>query len=96
MDNDAIVLKEAANTVTLIDIQYRLASFNEKKQLKKSRDAAFSTYSMARLELLEEGVICTDEDVKAMQEIRREIGEAAETQTLLRAIPRFITFLIGI
>ncbi|MEL6438536.1 MAG: hypothetical protein AAFQ80_04690 [Cyanobacteria bacterium J06621_8] len=96
MDNDSIVLDEAASAVTYIDIQYRLANFNEKKKLKKSRDAAFSTYSMTRLELLEEGVICTDEDVTAMQEIRREIEEAAETQTLIRAIPRFITFLIGI
>lgn len=96
MDNDSIVLKEAADAVTLIDIQYRLATFNEKKKLKKSRDAAFSTYSIARLDLIEEGIICTDEDVEAMHEIRQEIEAAADVQTLLRAIPRFITFLIGI
>ena len=96
MDNDLIVLEEATLAVYAIDIQYKLADFKEKKKLKKSRDAAFSTYSMARLELLEEGIICTDEDVEAMQEIRREIEEAADTQTLLRAIPRFFTFLIGI
>ena len=96
MDNDSIVLKEAADAVTLIDIQYRLATFNEKKKLKKSRDAAFSTYSIARLDLIEEGIICTDEDVEAMHEIRQEIKAAADVQTLLRAIPRFITFLIGI
>lgn len=73
-----------------------MADFNAKRQLKKPRDAAFSTYSIARLELLEEGVICTTEDIEEMREIRREIEAAAETQTLLRAIPRFITFLIGI
>ena len=96
MDNDSKVLDDAKSAVFAIDIQYRLANFNEKKKLKKSRDAAFSTYAMARLELLEEGVICTDEDVEAMKKIRKEIEDAAKTQTLLRAIPRFITFLIGI
>lgn len=96
MDNDSQVLDSAKSAIFAIDIQYRLADFNDKLKLKKSRDAAFSTYSMARLDLLEEGVICTDEDVKAMQQIRKEIEEAGDTQTLLRAIPRFITFLIRI
>lgn len=96
MDNDLTVVKEAALAVYAIDIQYKLANTQEKKKLKKSRDAAFDIYSMARLDLLKEGIICTDEDIEKMQEIRQAIEKAADTQTLIRAIPRFITFLIGI
>lgn len=96
MDNDSTVFENAASAVNAIDIQYRLADFNDKKKLKKPRDAVFYVYSMTRLELLEEGIICTSDDVEAMQEIRQEIEEAADTQTLLKEIPRLISFLIGI
>ncbi|MBR8827528.1 MAG: hypothetical protein DSM107014_06400 [Gomphosphaeria aponina SAG 52.96 = DSM 107014] len=96
MDNDSQVLEDAALTVTHIDIEYRRADFEGKKKLKKSRDAAFSTYLIARVELLEDGVICTDDDVAKMQEIRQEIQQAGDTQTLLGAIPRFMIFLTRI
>jgi hypothetical protein len=46
------------------------------------------------LELLEEGVKCTQEDINEMKSIRNEIEEAEETQALIKGIFRLISFLI--
>ena len=96
MDNDALVLQDAAATLVAIDIQYKLSDFNTKKQLKKHRDKAFNVYSMARLELLTDEVICTDTDVQEMKKIRQEVEQAAKTQTLIDGILRLVTFLIAL
>jgi hypothetical protein len=62
--------------------------------LVKARDAAFSAYALERLELIEEGVKCTQEDINEIKSIRNEIEEAAETQALIKGIFRLISFLI--
>lgn len=96
MDNDLIVLKQAQSALFAIDVKYKMSGFNEKKKLIKARDAAFSAYALERLELLEEGVKCTQQDIDEMKEIRDEIEKAADTQTLLEAIFRLTSILINL
>jgi hypothetical protein len=93
MDNDLIVLEDAAASVISIDKKYRKADFNDKLLLKKDRDKAFNTYAKARLKLLEDGVICKQKDIDEMKEIRSQIAHARKTQSILIAIGRLIVFL---
>ena len=92
-DNDSKVLKAAANAVTEIDMRYRAASIDDKEDLKPKRDAAYDAYSLARLKLLEDGILATDADVALLDEIRLEIEEAAQTQALLIGAGRLIVAL---
>lgn len=96
MDNNESYLEEAAKAVFIIGVKYRQADINGKQELRQARDKAFSAYSIARLKLLEDEVICTDEDVKEMKDIRLEIQQAAQTQTLIIAIARLIKLLIAL
>lgn len=93
MDNDAEVLRAASDSVTEIDLRYRAASFDDKILLKPERDRAFHNYQAARLKLLEDGVICTEDDVAEMRKLRQEVVKAAQTQALLTAIGRVVGFL---
>ena len=81
MDYDIRVLKEAFKITLILDMKYRRASFNEKVKLKEVRDEAFSKFTLARLKLLEEGVICTNEDLEEMKALREKIHEAARMRT---------------
>lgn len=96
MDNNDIVLDEATKAVFIIGVKYRKADINEKQQLRQQRDIAFSTYSIARLKLLEDEVICTDLDVMEMKDIRKEIENAAKIQNLITAIARLTKILIAL
>ncbi|MGD0921755.1 MAG: hypothetical protein ABSA70_08350 [Terriglobia bacterium] len=93
MDNDAEVLNHVASAATAIDLKYRRADFESKLALKDDRDKTFDAYSKARMKLLEEGVICTEKDVREMADIRAEIGRARKTQSILVATGRFLAFL---
>jgi len=62
-------------------------------QLKPKVDEAYDRYSQARLNLLKEGVVATDEDVAEMRRIRAEIDQAAATQSLIEGAVRFIAFI---
>lgn len=93
MDKDSIVLQNAANAVTAIDLRYRQGDLDLKRQLKGPRDAAYEQYTKARVELLKDGVICNDQDLTEISSIREAIEEAAGTQQLLTGIGRFVVFL---
>lgn len=94
MDNDLIVLEDAAAAIMSMDRKYRRANFNEKLKLKSQRNKAFNAYAKARLNLLEEGVITTAQDIKEMNAIRQEIARARKTQSILTGIGRFVKFLV--
>lgn len=94
MDFDTLVLKEASASVMAVDVQYKLADFNEKKKLRKHRDKAFNAYTLARLELLKDEIICTDTHVQEMKDIRQEVEQAGDTQLLIKGIFRLVSFLI--
>ena len=93
MDNDSKTLEEIAQSITIIDLKYRALSFPEKMKLKPERDKAFSKYVEARIKLLEEGIITTEEQISEMRQIRNEIDDAAETQAIIVAIARLVGFI---
>lgn len=92
IDYDLKVLEEAKEAVFIIDKKYKKASFDEQLDLKDDWDKAFSTYVLARVKLLKQGVVCNADDVKEMQNIRKEVEQAAKTQSLIAGIFRFSRF----
>lgn len=93
MDTDEIIVKKAAAAATSIDVKYKRSSPTDKVLLKPKRDEAFSAYAAARLKLLEDGTISTDADVAEMNEIRKQIGNAKQRQSLIIAAGRLVGFL---
>lgn len=94
MDNNDNFLDEATKAIFIIGVKYRQADINGKQEIRQSRDKAFSAYSIARLKLLEDEVLCTNKDVEEMTGIRHEIQQAAQAQTLITAIARLFGILI--
>lgn len=92
-DTDMQTLAAAAAAVTEIDRRYRLANINDQIQLKQKRDEAFAAYSLARLKLLEAGMITTAADVTEMQRLKADIDRAAVRQALIIAAARVVVFL---
>jgi len=88
-----LVLEQASNAVLSIDRKYRNADFNGKISLKDERDKLYNEYAKARLKLLEDGMICTDDNVKEMMEIRAEIEQAIQTQSIVIGIGKLVKFL---
>lgn len=82
MDHDLKVLEEAFAITLSLDMQYRRANFNDKVKLKAIRDEAFNAFSLARLKLLEEGMICTEKDVADMKALRQKIESTASMPNL--------------
>ena len=96
-DNDEMVLEDTKEAAFTLDKAYRRAVTNcdldRIEQLKPKTDEAYDRYSRARLRVLEEGVMATDEDVAAMHRIRAEIDQAATTQALVLGAIRFAVFI---
>ena len=94
-DNDSIVLKDLGETVTMIDVQYRLAEPADRIDMKEERDRALAEYGKARDKLLADGVICTDEHIVEMRKIKAEIEQAAKAQQIIQGMLRLVKFLRG-
>lgn len=96
-DNDQIVLEDAKEAAFTLDKAYRRSvhkgDLNGAMELKPEVDNAYDQYSQARLNLLKEGVLATDEDILEMRRIRGEIDQAATTQELIKGAIRFAKFL---
>lgn len=97
VDNDLIVLDDAADVVSALDQDYRLAilegDIDKIGQLQPQVEEAFDKYSQARLKLLEKGVMASDADVTEMRRIKAQIDQAATIETLLRGTVRLAAFL---
>lgn len=92
-DTDLQIFETASATVTEIDRRYRLANINDQIKLKPKRDEAFSAFSLARLRLLEAGVITNAQDLAEMQALKAAVDQAAVTQDLVIAAARVAIFL---
>jgi len=96
-DNDEIVLEDAKEAAFTLDKAYRRAvndaDLDRMNALKPEVDRAYDRYSQARLNLLQAGVLATDEDVGEMRRIRGEIDQAATIQALVQGAIRFVGFL---
>jgi len=97
IDNDQIILEDAKETAFALDKAYRRAihtgDLDRAMELKPKVDKAYDQYSQARLNLLKEGVLATDEDILEMRRIRGEIDQAATTQALIQGAVRFAVFV---
>jgi len=93
-DNDAIVLEDARDAAFILDKAYRRAvrerDLNKMRDIKPHVDDAYDKVSQARLKLLEQGVLATDEDVADMRRIKAEIDEAASTQQLIQGAIKLV------
>jgi hypothetical protein len=96
-DNDEIVLEDAKEAAFTLDKEYRRAVLNADldtmMKLKPQVDRAYDRYSQARLNLLKQGVLATDDDITQMRRIRAEIDQAATTQTLIEGAIQFVAFI---
>ncbi len=96
-DNDEIVLEDAKEAAFSLDKAYRRAmldaDLNRMTELKPQVDEAYDRHSQARLNLLKEGVLATDEDVSEMRRIRAEIDQAATTQAMIEGAIKFAAFI---
>ncbi|WP_430395800.1 hypothetical protein [Ferrovibrio sp.] len=94
IDQDALVLESASNTLTALDIKYRRATSPEDQDaLAKARDDAFSAYVQARTNLLRQGIMATNDDVVQMEAIRQDVNHAADTQAVIVAAGRLVGYL---
>jgi hypothetical protein len=96
-DNDEIVLEDAKEAAFALDKAYRRAlldaDLNRMSELKPHVDQANEQLSLARLRLLQEGVLATDDDVVDMRRIRAEIDQAATSQALITGAIRFVALI---
>jgi len=96
-DNDEIVLEDASEAAFILDKAYRRAvlkaDLDALTELKPKVDAAYDRVSQARLNLLKDGVLATDDDVGEMRRIRAEIDQAATTQTLIEGAIKLAIFI---
>lgn len=97
MDNDEIVLEDAKESAFQIDKAYRRAvragNLADVRELKPQVDQAFDAYSTARLNLMEAGMLATDDDVAQMRRIRAEIEQAADRQELVAGAIKLAAYL---
>lgn len=94
-DNDSIVLADLGETVTMIDVKYRLANPADRIDMKEDRDNAIAEYGVARDKLLADGVICSDMHIAQMRKIKAEIEHAAQNQEIILGIVKLVKFLRG-
>ena len=96
-DNDEIVLEDAKEAAFILDKEFRRAVLNadldRMADLQPQVEQANEQLSLARLRLLQEGVLATDEDVAEMRRIRADIDQAATTQALIAGAIRFVAFI---
>lgn len=96
-DNDLIILEDAKEAAFALDKAYRRAlleaDLDRMTQLKPKVDEAYDKYSLARLNLIKEGVLATEDDVAQMRRIQAEIDQAASTQSLIEGAIKFVSFI---
>jgi hypothetical protein len=93
-DENKLALKTLASTMEELDIRYMETDEAGKLAMKDELDEAFLAFSRARLRLLQNRVLCNTSCIQQMSNIRQEIHAAAETQTLIQGIIRWIGFLV--
>lgn len=94
MDKDLKILQDAASSVMTIDRRYRLASFNDKFDMKDSRNQAFNAYVSARINLLKDGMLATAADVRKMADIKLAVSKARSTQSTIEGAISLAAFLV--
>jgi hypothetical protein len=92
-DSNTLFLQTASTVMNELDVQYMEADLDDKVQLKDKLDKAMMAFSEARCKILENEVLCTEDDVTQMQSLRQAVEDAAEIQTLLKVMARLTGML---
>ena len=93
MDNDAAMLQKMGDALTDLQVKYRASNLADRMALKPSLEELLQDYSAYQLKLIKEGTITTDDDLKAMDDIKSDIDEAAKTEELAAALAKTIAFI---
>ncbi|MBW4691160.1 MAG: hypothetical protein KME27_05270 [Lyngbya sp. HA4199-MV5] len=91
-DSNTIFLQTAAAVMNELDIRYMEADLDGKVQLKEDLDRAMMTFSEIRCRILEREIICKPEDIAKMQQLRQEVNDAEEIQSVLSTMIRLTKF----
>ena len=92
-DNDSVMLERLGYAVVDLQVKYRAASLADRLTLRPQLEDLLEKYAAYQVKLLEDGIITTDADLQAMDAIRAEIDQAADTQKLITALARTIAFV---
>jgi hypothetical protein len=93
MDKDARMLEEMGNAVVDLTVKYRSSSLRDRMALKPALEELLGDYAEYQLRLLKEGIITTDEDLKEMAAIKKEIDKAAKLEAFLAVVAKTIAFI---
>ena len=93
MDNDALMIESSGVALTNIQIKYRQSSIRDRMLIRPTLEQVLDDYAKYQIKLLKEGVITSKDDLSEMKQIREEIDKAGESQQLLEAIARFVSFV---
>lgn len=93
-DNDAEMLRAMGNTITDLQVRYRMASLDDQATLISPLQEMLRDYGEYQARLIKAGTITTDAELDEMKAIEDSISDAATRQDLLLAFAR-ITALIA-
>jgi hypothetical protein len=93
VDRDAEMLQKMGNAVIDMQVKYRNSSLSDRMAMKPDLEELLNDYAEYQLRLIKEGVITTEDDLKEMEDIKKEIGQAAKVEDILKAIARTIAFI---
>jgi len=93
MDNDAKMIQDSGNALVNLAVKYRSSILRDRMAMKPALDELVKDHALYQIKLLKEGVITTDEDLKEMDRIKKEIDKAAKLEKILIAIAKFTAFV---
>jgi hypothetical protein len=93
MDKDTLMLQQMGNALVDLEVKYRSSSLSDRMAMKPALEELLADYADYQLRLLKEGVITTDDDLAEMEEIKKEIEQAAKKEAMFKAIARTIAFI---
>ena len=97
VDNDLTILDEAKDAAFAFDKAYRRALLNRDldmaMELRPKVNEVYTALSSARMQLLDEGVLATGDDVAEMRRIKSEIDNAADRQRMITGAVKIVGFL---
>ena len=90
-DVDERLVGQADDALSALEARYwQSDSEAEKALLQPQIELALQNWVRARIRLLNQGTIASEEDVQGVGRIKREIDDAVETQALVVAAARLV------
>jgi hypothetical protein len=92
-NTNAEFLKIAADVMSNLDVTYMQADLDMQLELRDDLDRAMRRYAKIRLAILKRQVICTAQDIVAMQTLQQNLAKATGQRQLLDVFLGFVGFL---